>query len=157
MSRKLVLGIGDADRQDDGAGILALRQLRQEHGDSVDVRFVEAAGPSLDLYRLIESTEALIVIDTAELDEKPGTVREFQGLAADYALDATGRRGEDSASFADLLSMAWISGRLPKRRAVIGIQPDKVEEGGEPTEAVRDAIPDAVRRALALLRSWERQ
>ncbi|MEJ2508404.1 MAG: hypothetical protein P8009_02805 [Gammaproteobacteria bacterium] len=54
----------------------------------------------------------------------------------------------------DLLTIARLADHLPERRALIGIQPEFLDWGEEPTAAVREAIPEACERAVELVERW---
>jgi len=53
-----------------------------------------------------------------------------------------------------LIDIARLTGSLPVRRALVGIQPQIMDWGEEPTPAVRAAIPAAARHVLELLERW---
>ncbi|MEJ2397115.1 MAG: hypothetical protein P8Z67_02360 [Gammaproteobacteria bacterium] len=54
----------------------------------------------------------------------------------------------------DLLHISRLAGRLPRQRALIGVQPQKLDWGDAPTDAVAAAIPRACEQALQLIKDW---
>jgi hydrogenase maturation protease len=54
----------------------------------------------------------------------------------------------------DLMNIARLTDRLPRRRALVGIQPSVVDWGSEPTPAVGAALPEARRAVATLIKDW---
>jgi len=83
----------------------------------------------------------------------PGTVTVLEG----EAMDAHLRRQHGSVhevGLSDLLDAMRLRGQLPERRALIGIEPENMDWGTEPTEAVAAALPEAADAAERLVREW---
>ncbi|HEB67389.1 MAG TPA: hydrogenase maturation protease [Gammaproteobacteria bacterium] len=153
MTRTVILGIGNTLLGDDGAGIHALRAL-EARCDDANVQFVDGGTLSFPLTEALGDAGRLIVIDAAQLDAPPGTVRVFENGAMD-AYVARGPCGSvHEVSLAELLDMVRLLGRLPEPRALIGIQPAVVDWSETPTPAVAAAIPQACARAQQLLAAW---
>jgi len=151
--RVVVLGIGNSLLTDDGAGIHAIRCLRED-GDGAAIDYVDGGTLNFTLLEHIEGASAVIVIDAAELDAPPGTVRTFEGDAMDRLL-ATGRhRSVHEAGLADVMGMARLKDCLPERRALISIQPGRIEWGEMLSPPVADALPLACNEARALAQRW---
>ena len=53
-----------------------------------------------------------------------------------------------------MLDALRLTGALPARRALVGIEPSSLDWGTEPTPPVNAAIPGAVGRIQALLSQW---
>jgi len=54
----------------------------------------------------------------------------------------------------DLMDIARLTDHLPANRALIGIQPDYMDWGMQPTQAVHRALPMAVNEAVKLIETW---
>jgi len=152
-SRTLVLGIGNTLLSDEGAGIHILEYLRQRHPQLPGVTWLDGGTLSFTLAPDIESHENLIVLDAAQLQADAGTVRCLVDAEMDRFL-GTNRRSVHEVGLVDLLDMARLRQRLPGRRALVGIQPQKLDWGDAPTPAVADAIPRAAEQVLELLAEW---
>lgn len=152
-SNTLVLGIGNTLLSDEGAGIHALNLLQSSHGDLPDLTFVDGGTLSFTLAAYIEDCDHLIVFDAAELNGPPGTVRAMAGEQMDAFLGAA-RRSPHEVGLLDLFDIARLTGFLPVNRALIGIQPQSIEWGMNPTPPVANALPLAVDQALNLLEKW---
>lgn len=121
-----------------------------------DVQYIDGGTLSFTLAGSIESTARLIVVDASELRAVPGTVRCFQDAAMDEFLGSNRKRSVHEISLLDLLGIAYLGGRLPARRALIGVQPANVDWGDHPTEPVADAIPRVAELVHQLIREWRR-
>ncbi len=150
----LVLGIGNTLLSDEGVGVHAIRALAQDHPHLDNVEFMDGGTLSFTLAGEIEDSRELIVIDAAELGHPPGTVQVFEGEQMDAFLGSNRKRSVHEVGLLDLMAVAHLAGHLPQRRALIGVQPDKVDWGDSPTEAVARAIPHACTRALELITTW---
>ncbi len=153
MGRTVILGIGNILLGDDGAGIHALRALEAQCDDE-NVRFVDGGTLSFPLTEVLGDAERLIVIDAAQLDAPPGTVKVFENRSMDAYVARGPGASVHEVSLAELLDMVRLLGRLPEPRALIGIQPEAVDWSDTPTPAVAAAIPRACARARQLLAAW---
>jgi hydrogenase maturation protease len=151
--RTLILGIGNTLLSDEGVGVYVVRHLAAHHADEPDVTFMDGGTLSFTLAGDIADHEFLIVVDAARLDGPPGTVRCFEGEAMDRYLGRA-QMSVHEVGLSDLIDMARLSDTLPRRRALIGIQPAILDLGDAPTAQVAPAIPEAARLVLDLLRRW---
>lgn len=152
--KTLVLGVGNSLLTDEGAGVHAVRHLAGRCGARDDVELIDAGTLSFSLAGAIDGCSALIVIDAAELKEAPGTVRLFEREAMDGFLTRNRKLSVHEVSLLDLLVMARLAGRLPERRALIGIQPKHMDWGEQPSEPVAAALPAAGDLVLSLIDRW---
>jgi hydrogenase maturation protease len=153
MSHTLCLGVGNTLLTDEGAGVHAMRFLERQPNLPDNIRFLDAGTMSFTLADSIAEATNLLIFDAAELGEKPGTVRLFEGDAMDDFL-LGGRRSVHEVGFADLMDIARLLDCLPVNRALIGIQPADFGWGEEPGEVVRAAMPQAAGLARELLARW---
>lgn len=152
--RTLVLGIGNTLLGDEGAGVHAINQLQERNTELDEVEFMDGGTLSFSLAASVEDCDKLIVIDAAELQSPPGTVRTFVNEDMDHFLGNQRKRSVHEVSLMDLLAVALLSGRLPQCRALIGIQPQYVDWATEPTPAVAAGIGQACAKAESLLQAW---
>jgi len=150
----LVLGVGNILLADEGAGVHAMRYLK-DHYDLPDTTYLDAGTLSFTLAADIAAADKLIVFDAAQIDAEPGTVRVFQDTEVGDFLKS-GRCSVHEVGFADLMDIARLEGNLPERYALIGIQPEQLGWGDSPSETVRRAMPKAAANAAALVHKWRR-
>jgi hydrogenase maturation protease len=149
----LVLGVGNRLLTDEGAGVHVVEHLAREHPDLAGVTWLDGGTLSFTLAGPIEETDALIVVDAADLGAAPGTVRVYQGAEMDRFVGRA-RLSVHEVSLLDLLAIARLTGHLPGHRALVGIQPADLGWGDQPGPVVAAAVPAAAAEVLALIRAW---
>lgn len=150
----LVLGLGNTLLSDEGIGIHVIRYLQEKFPEQPNVEYLDGGTLSFTLSEPIENADALIVVDAAELGAEAGIVRCYENIAMDEFVGGNRKRSVHEVSLLDLLAVAYLTERLPKRRALVGIQPDSVDWGDQPTHKVAAAIPAAGRQILDLIEAW---
>ena len=153
MSRTLILGIGNTLLSDEGLGIHLLEYLREHFPDPPGVTYMDGGTLSFTLAPEIEDHENLIVLDAAQFNEAPGTVRLLSGVDMDRFI-GKGKRSVHEVGLVDLMTIASIQGHMPRNRALLGIQPAEFGWGEKPGEAVSRAIPGAAEQVMGLLYNW---
>ena len=151
--RTLILGIGNTLLSDEGVGVHVIRHLAAEHPDEPDLTFLDGGTLSFTLAGDIADHDFLIVVDAARLDAPPGTVRCFVDQQMDRYLGRA-QMSVHEVGLSDLLDMARLSDTLPRRRALVGIQPEILDWGERPSPAVEPAVREAARLVLDLARRW---
>ena len=138
----LVLGIGNTLLADEGVGIVAMRELEARYGAREDMEFLDGGTLSFTLAVPISECDALLVIDAAELGAAPGTVHSFEGAEMDRFMGANRKSSVHEVGLLDLMSISLLTGHWPEQRALIGVQPAKVDWGETLTPAVAAALPE---------------
>ena len=149
----LVLGIGNTLLADEGAGIHLLNYLREHYAELPGVTWLDGGTLGFTLAPRVEDCDNLIVLDAAQLGGEAGSISLFTGSDMDDFVNH-GTLSVHEVGLADLLSIARLTGRLPKNRALLGIQPHTLGWGEHPSEAVAAAIPGAAWEVVDLLRRW---
>jgi hydrogenase maturation protease len=154
----LILGIGNTLLSDEGAGVHALNHLQSSYPDTgpdiQNLTFLDGGTLSFTLASWIEDCENLIVFDAAELHQPAGTVSTFVGTDMDNFL-GTSKRSPHEVGLLDLMDIARITDHLPANRALIGIQPEFMDWGMNPTASVQSALDTAAYEAITLLKEWQ--
>ncbi len=152
--KTVVLGLGNSLLRDEGVGVVATNALRAQHGESEELAFVDGGTLSFALAGIIAETDALIVLDAAELGEPPGTVRCWIGEAMDRFLGSSRQRSVHEVALLDLMALALLEDRLPPRRALIAAQPGTIAWGETLSPAVAAAVASMCEQANALIGRW---
>ena len=150
----LILGIGNTLLSDEGAGIHALNHLQSQYSDIPNLTFIDGGTLSFTLAVWIEDCTNLIVFDATELHQPAGTVKTFIGAAMDEFLGNT-KRSAHEVGLLDLMDIARLTEHLPENRALIGIQPEVMDWGMEPSAPVQNALDTAVNEAVTLIKRWQ--
>ncbi len=147
----LVIGIGNPDRRDDGAGPAVARMIRNGH---TSVAVVEKTGDPLELIELWDGAQLAIVVDAVSSGRPPGTVIRIEtaGSAIPDRSHSTHGLGLHTA-----IELAGEIGRLPDNLIVFAIEgldfsygcgfSDEVSAGIEAcarmiSEVINNAEPD---------------
>jgi hydrogenase maturation protease len=152
-AKTLVLGIGNTLLSDEGVGVHMLNWMQAHHPDIADVDYLDGGTLSFTLAPYIEEADNLIVVDAAELQAAPGTLRVFRGDEMDRFAGKT-KRSVHEVSLGDLLAIAHLTGCVPQNRALVAIQPQAVDWGSSLSNPVKRALPGAGESMLALMSEW---
>lgn len=152
----LVLGIGNTLLADEGVGVHLVHHLARHHADEPAVTWLDGGTLSFTLAEPIAAHPQLVVIDAARFGAAPGTVRCLVGDAMDTYLRGN-RQSVHEVGLMDLFDIARLSDTFPRRRALVGIEPQDLGWGDAPSAVVQAALPSAVAQVLDLLRYWRSQ
>jgi hydrogenase maturation protease len=148
-----VLGFGNVLLSDDGAGVRLMERLRDELGPSA-ADFVDGGTMSFGLLSHVEAASSILIIDAANIHRAPATVGVFEGVAMDQFLRGFRRRTVHEVGLVDLLDCARLLGCLPRQRALICIQPQRIDWSTSLSAPVEGALSEAAQRAKAILERW---
>lgn len=139
----LVIGVGNPDRRDDGAGVAVVRRLRGCVGP--DVRLVEMPNVS----RLLDGwdgADTVVIVDAMSSGARPGTVRRFDVTTTPLPARALHRGSTHGPGLAATIELARTLGRLPRRLVVIGIEGRDYRDGRGLTAKVDAAVGKVVEK-----------
>jgi hydrogenase maturation protease len=140
----LVIGIGNAYRSDDGAGLVAARRLTKQRSRSF--RVLEHSGEGADLMNCWEGADAVILLDAVLSGSKPGTIHRWN---ARRPLPAGTFRGSSHAfSLVAAVELARVLRRLPQLLIVYGVEGRDFRAGTGLSSETEEAISDLVPRVL---------
>ncbi len=150
----LVMGIGNTLLSDEGIGIHVLNHLQQHNLLPPTIQYLDGGTLSFTLANPIEQCDQLVVIDASELKSPAGTIKTFEDDAMDTFITSGNKKSVHEVGLADVMSIAMLSGNLPAKRALVGIQPAKLDWGEHPTESVKNCIPKACESIQQLISKW---
>jgi hydrogenase maturation protease len=151
LSTALVLGFGNVLLGDDGAGVRVMERLRSE----VDADCVDGGTMSFTLLSFVEAAGSMLVIDAANIERPPGALALFEGVAMDAFLTSVRRRTVHEVGLIDLLDVARLLGCLPERRALLCLQPARIDWSTSLSEPVEQSLGPATTWAKTLLQQWQ--
>ena len=148
-----MIGVGNPLMSDDGVGQRLLEALAARHSSLDGVEFLDAGTLGLMLLPRVEQCDGLLALDAANLGGPPGDFRVFEGEAFDRFVRQP-RCSVHELGLRDLLDAARLTGALPARRALIGVQPERLGWGMVLSPPVAAALPAALEAAAGILQEW---
>ena len=147
-----VVGIGNSLLTDDGAGIHTLERFARDNDDE-GICCLDGGTVGLALLDRLANLNGLVALDAMKLGKEPGAVTVLLGEDMDSHL--RNQHGSvHEVGLSDLMDALRLSGQLPENRALIGIEPEDMDWGTEPTATVAAAIPEAAALTHNLVRKW---
>jgi hydrogenase maturation protease len=148
----VMIGVGNALRGDDGAGLAVARAVRDRaRPGALTVR--ELGGDPVALLDAWQGHHAVIVADTMRSGAAPGTIRRV-----DAGRDALPhRRGRASSTHGigleEIIELGRTLGRLPAVLIIYGIEGARFATGTGLSAAVEAAVPELAQMVLAECRA----
>jgi hydrogenase maturation protease len=146
----IIIGCGNRQRSDDGAGILAAERLR-ELGIEAETR----SGEAMDLIEAWKSADDVIVIDAVVTGAPAGTVQAWDGKRPLASVCTTA--STHGFGLVEAIELAHVLDRLPTRLRIYGVEGRQFEPGAEISPEVRRGVEEVVRRIIADVRSSSRR
>jgi hydrogenase maturation protease len=119
MTRRVVIGVGNAFRGDDGAGLAVVERLRGRMPDGVEVLGVEQEPTRL--MEAWDSADSVVVVDAVASGGDPGELHRFDA-SADALPARLFRSSTHAFGVGDAIEIARALGTLPGHVLVYGIE-----------------------------------
>ena len=143
MSRTVIIGVGNAMRGDDAAGVHVARLLV-----SSGIQAHESSGETASLMDLWQGADCVVLVDVSQSGTKPGDIERFdvstEPLPTSFLHCSTHAFG-----VAEAVELARSLGSLPPRVIVFGIEGSSFEHGAD----LSKEIAEAVHRAADLIKA----
>jgi hydrogenase maturation protease len=134
----LILGIGNILLKDEGVGVHVANQL-QTMDLPPDVEVMDGGTLGLNLLYAIEERKKVIVIDTVGIGDPPGTIYRFTDQ--ELGVKKSFLRTAHGIDIVDVVKISEMLGKKPDEIVFIGIEPEDIDEGLEPTALITKRIP----------------
>ena len=150
--RRVVAGVGNAYRGDDGAGLEVAARLRGRLPEGTElVQCVDEPSRLIDSWR---GADVVIVVDAVASGVKPGTVYRFD--ASDWDIpEQIFRSSTHAFGVGQTVALSRALGHLPPRVIVYGIEGADFDAGEGLTDPVAGAVDRAVDAVLADIKGGE--
>ena len=152
VDRILVLGLGNIIYQDEGVGVAALEELSRRFPADSGITFLDGGTQGLNLLPFVEEAEALLLLDAVDPGEREGEIFEFSD--AELPVIFQRKMSAHQVGMLEVLSLARLHGRYPRRLTLIGVVPRRLDMGLGLSPEVQKLLPRMVDRAEAVLREW---
>ena len=139
----LVIGLGNALRHDDAAGLEVARLVRARV-DAAVATVLEHEGEPLGLIERWRGATAAIVVDATRSGAPAGSITRIDAASAPMPHEAAGSPSSHAVGLAEAIELARELGRLPPRMVVYGVEGARFDAGSGLSEAVRAAVEGLV-------------
>ncbi len=126
MTRRLVIGIGNPERGDDGAGRQVARRLAVRCHDGIET--CECGGEATELMDTWSGAEDVVLVDACRGAGPRGSVHRF-GPEDALRLARLRHASTHSLGVAAAIGLARALGSLPKRLVIYAIEAGATDEG----------------------------
>ncbi len=144
-ARTVIIGYGNPQRGDDGAGLVVAESLRESAPPHVEVR--TSTGDATSLLEAWKGHEKAILIDVVESGGVPGTVYRFEGQEA-FDISEKAHTSSHGLGLREAIRLGKRLNQMPQHVVVIGVEAGAMDFGAELTPEVREALPEIRRRVL---------
>ena len=141
--KTLVIGIGNAWRRDDAAGLALAGRLRPRLAS--EARVLELSGEADELLEAWRDSELTVVVDAVASGADPGTIHRFDATAEPLPASLASASSH-GWGLAQAVELGRALGRLPGRLIVYGIEGRDFGPGRGLTPAVERAVEEGVER-----------
>lgn len=150
----LILGIGNILWADEGFGIRVVETLNARYAFRDDVRVIDGGTQGIFLVPWVMTARRLLIFDAVDFGLEPATLKVIHGPDVPRFMGAK-KMSMHQTGFQEVLAMADLSGDLPEKLALVGVQPELLDDfGGSLTAGVKGQIDTAIDAALKILRDW---
>jgi hydrogenase maturation protease len=150
----LVLGLGNILWADEGFGVRAVEALHAAFEFPPHVRVMDGGTQGIFLIPWVRIANRLLILDAIDYGLEPGSIRLIRNDDVPRFMGAR-KMSMHQAGFQEVLMTAKLSGDFPEEIALIGVQPELLDDyGGSLRPCVKVRIPEAVEMAVGILREW---
>ena len=150
----LILGIGNLLWADEGFGVRCVERLNADYVFPDSVRVMDGGTQGIFLLPWVRSAARLLIFDAIDFGLEPATLRLITGDDVPRYMGAK-KVSMHQAGFQEVLSSAQLSGEFPSELALVGVQPELLNDyGGSLTAAVKAQVEPAIALACRVLGEW---
>lgn len=153
-SGTLILGIGNLLWADEGFGIRAAEALNAGYEFPQDVRIMDGGTQGMFLLPYVRGASNLLIFDAIDFGLAPGELRVINDGDVPQYMGAR-KMSMHQTGFQEVLAAAGMFNDYPERLALVGVQPELLDDyGGSLTPCIKARIPMAIDAAVELLSQW---
>jgi hydrogenase maturation protease len=137
----IILGIGNILLGDEGIGVHVVSFLRSQELPS-NVEVIDGGTATFNLLPMISGVSKLIVVDAVKGKGEPGSIYRF--TPDDIKAEKKIATSLHQIGLLNVLEMADKIGEKPKSTVIIGVEPQNMEWGLEPSTEIKKKIPKII-------------
>ncbi len=139
---KLLIGIGNEYRSDDGVGLIAIRALKKQIL-SDNTLLIESSGDGTELMAMWSTARMVILIDAVSSGATPGTIYRFNALKQRIPAQLS-FRSTHAFSITEAIELARILNQIPPLLIVYAIEGQNFSTGIGLSSEVENAMQKVV-------------
>jgi hydrogenase maturation protease len=147
-----LIGVGNAWRGDDAAGLMVARRLRQENLPVVKIS--ESPGTGSALSDAWQDAARVIVVDAIVSGAAPGTIYRFDARDPAATFPVSWSPSSHGWGLSEALALGKVFQNLPPVLIIYGIEGENFAIGDGLSPDVAAAIPEVTRRIAQEIRAW---
>jgi hydrogenase maturation protease len=151
-TRVKVIGVGNAWRGDDAAGLMVAQRLRQENFPYVEI--AESPGTGTALADAWKDATRVIVVDAVVTGGPPGAIYRFNAHDPAATFPVSSPASSHGLGVAEAVALGRLFQELPLVLIIYGIEGQNFALGDGLSPAVAAAIPEAARRIAEEIQAW---
>jgi hydrogenase maturation protease len=151
-TRIKVIGVGNAWRGDDAAGLLVARRLRREKLPQVEI--AESPGTGGSILEAWKSAARVIVVDAVVSGGSPGAIYRFNAHDPAATFPVASSASSHGWGVAEAVALGRLFRELPPVLIIYGIEGQNFTLGDGLSPAMAAAIPEAARRIAQEIQAW---
>jgi hydrogenase maturation protease len=151
----LVMGIGNLLWADEGFGVRCIECFANRYVfDSDEVELMDGGTQGIYLVNHVKECEYLLVFDAVDYGLAPGTIKVVEGDEVPRFMGVK-KISLHQTGFQEVISTAQLLGWEPKGIAMVGVQPEMIEDfGGSLTSIVKAQIEPCLTLGAEFLKQW---
>lgn len=150
----LILGIGNVLYADEGFGVRCVETLHARYVFPESVNVMDGGTQGIFLLPWVRSATRLLIFDAIDFGLEPATLKLIVGDDVPRYMGAK-KVSMHQAGFQEVLSSAVLTGDFPEQLALVGAQPELLNDyGGSLTDSVKAQIDPALELACGVLADW---
>ena len=148
----VVLGVGNILLTDEGLGVHVVEDLKANYNFTPQISLIDGGTMGMELLTYMRGMKKILLVDAVNGGEAPGTIYEFPHRELEQYF--TDHISVHEVGMQDILRIRAIQENPLEDAIVIGVEPESLEVGFEPSELVQHALPEVKDRVLRVLRDW---
>ncbi|WP_069269206.1 HyaD/HybD family hydrogenase maturation endopeptidase [Paraburkholderia nodosa] len=150
----VVLGIGNVLWADEGFGVRCIEALQQRFEFAPHVSLMDGGTQGLYLVQYVQAADSLLIFDAVDYGLAPGTLKIVEDDDVPAFLGVR-KMSLHQTGFQEVLMLARLTGRYPRRVLLVGCQPDEVDDyGGSLRPAMNASLERALELGVERLAAW---
>jgi hydrogenase maturation protease len=146
-----IIGCGNRERGDDGAGLLVVERLRERGVESLGIRTTTCSGEATEVMDAWAADDEVILVDAVVTGASAGTIHRWD----DGILPASNSVPASTHGFgvSEAIRLAQALRRYPKSLRVYGIEGRQFDRGTEISPEVKRAVETVAQQISSEIRT----